>query len=72
MTQRTESKWQTLRYFLEGYMQEDTTYRAGAIYEAYLNEGGSAEITRKDFEMFLRDQVMKDDGMLKRTSHGIY
>jgi hypothetical protein len=53
-------------------MQEDTTYRAGAIYEAYLNEGGSAEITRKDFEMFLRDQVMKDDGMLKRTSHGVY
>ena len=72
MTQKTESKWQTLRRFLEGYMQEDTTYRAGVIYEAYLNEGGSSEISRKDFEMFLRDQVMKDDGMLKRTSHGIY
>lgn len=72
MTQKTESKWQALRRFLEGYLQEDTTYRAGAIYEAYLNEGGSAEITRKDFEMFLRDQVMKDDGMLKRTSHGVY
>lgn len=72
MTKKTESKWQTLRRFLEGYMQEDTTYRAGAIYEAYLNEDGSTEISRKDFEMFLRDQVMKDDGMLKRTSHGIY
>lgn len=72
MTQKTESKWQTLRRFLEGYLQEDATYRAGAIYEAYLNEGGSAEITRKDFEMFLRDQVMKDEGMLKRTSHGVY
>ena len=72
MTQKTESKWQTLRRFLEGYMQEDTTYRAGAIYEAYLNEGGSAKISRKDFEMFLRDQFMKEDGMLKRTSHGIY
>ena len=72
MTQKTESKWQTLRHFLEGYLQENTTYRAGAIYEAYLNEGGSAEITRKDFEMFLRDQVMKDDGLLKRTSHGVY
>ena len=72
MTQKTESKWQTLRRFLEEYMQEDTTYRAGAIYEAYLNEDGSAEISRKDFEMFLRDQVMKDDGMLKRTSHGVY
>ena len=72
MTQKTESKWQTLRHFLEGYLQENTSYRAGAIYEAYLNDGGSAEISRKDFEMFLRDQVMKDDGMLKRTSHGVY
>lgn len=72
MTQKNESKWKTLRSFLEGYLQEDTSYRAGAIYEAYLNEGGSAEITRKDFEMFLRDQVMKDDGMLKRTAHGVY
>lgn len=72
MTQKIESKWQTLRHFLEGYLQENTTYRAGAIYEAYLNDGGSAEISRKDFEMFLRDQVMKDDGLLKRTSHGVY
>ena len=72
MTQRSESKWQTLRYFLEGYLQRDTAYRAGAIYEAYLDEGGSAEITRKDFEMFLRDQVMKDNGLLKRVSHGVY
>ena len=72
MTQKNESKWQSLRNFLAGYLQENTSYRAGAIYEAYLNEGGSAEISRKDFEMFLRDQVMKDDGMLKRTSHGIY
>ena len=49
MTQKTESKWQTLRHFLEGYLQENTSYRAGAIYDAYLNEGGSAEISRKDF-----------------------
>lgn len=72
MTQKTEAKWQTLRNFLEGYLQENATYRAGAIYQAYLDEGGSALITRKDFEMFLRDQVMKDDGLLKRTSHGVY
>lgn len=72
MTQKTEFKWQTLRHFLEGYLQENTSYRAGAIYEAYLNDGGSAEISRKDFEMFLRDQVMRDDGLLKRTSHGVY
>lgn len=72
MTQKNESKWQSLRNFLAGYLQENTSYRAGAIYEAYLNDGGSAEISRKDFEMFLRDQVLKDDGLLKRVSHGIY
>ena len=72
MTQSNESKWNNLRNFIDGYLQEGTSYRAGSIYEAYLNEGGSATVTRKDFEMFLRDQVMKDDGMLKRVSHGVY
>lgn len=72
MAQKTESKWRTLRNFIDGYLQENTNYRAGAIYEAYHNEEGSAEITRKDFEMFLRDQVIKDDGLLKRVSHGVY
>ena len=72
MTQSNESKWQTLRNFIDGYLQEDTSYRAGAISEAYLNVGGSATVSRKDFEMFLRDQVMKDDGLLKRVSHGVY
>lgn len=72
MKQSEESKWKTLRNFIDGYLQEGTSYRAGAIYEAYLNEGGSSAITRKDFEMFLRDQVMKDDGLLKRVAHGVY
>ena len=72
MVQKTESKWQTLRNFIDGYLQENTKYRAGAIYEAYLNDGGLSVITRKEFEMFLRDQVMKDDGLLKRVSHGVY
>lgn len=72
MTQKADYKWQTLRHFLGGYLQENTTYRAGILYEAYLNEGGSAEITRKDFEMFLQDQAAQEDGMLKRTSHGVY
>ena len=72
MTQNNESKWKTLRNFIDGYLQEGTSYRAGAIYEAYLNEDGSSTVSRKDFEMFLRDQVMKDDGLLKRVAHGVY
>lgn len=72
MNQKTESKWQQLRCFLERYLLENTNYRAGYIYEAYLNEESFGTLSRKDFEMFLRDQVLKDDGMLKRVSHGVY
>lgn len=72
MTTRNESKRQSMRDFLEGYLQKNVAYRAGSIYEAYLDENSSSGVTRKDFEMFLRDQVIKDDGLLKRVSHGVY
>ena len=72
MLKNNETKWQTLRKFLDGYLKEDTSYRAGEIYQAYLEKDGSMDISRKDFEMFLRDQVMKESGVLKRVSHGIY
>jgi len=72
MTPRNESKRQSMRDFLEGYLQENVAYRAGSIYEAYLDENSSSGVTRKDFEMFLRDQVIRDDGLLKRVSHGVY
>jgi len=72
MTPGNESKRQSMRDFLEGYLQQNMSYRAGAIYEAYLDENSSSGVTRKDFEMYLRDQVIKDDGLLKRVSHGVY
>ena len=72
MIKNNESKWQTLRKFLDDYLQENTQYRAGVIYQAYIDKNESANISRKDFEMFLRDQVMKNDGLLKRVSHGVY
>ena len=72
MIKNNESKWQTLRKFLDDYLQENTQYRAGAIYQAYIDKNESTNISRKDFEMFLRDQVMKNDGLLKRVSHGVY
>ena len=52
-------------------MQTEQQYKAGAIYQAYTEEHGT-EVSRKDFEMFLRSEVMNDDGMLKRVSHGVY
>ena len=73
MISKSGISWTTLQSFLETYMEENISYRAGAIYEAFINEnGGQSNITRKDFEMFLRHQVIKDDGMLKRVAHGIY
>ena len=72
MAQNLESKWQQLRCFLERYLEENTNYRAGDIYNAYINDSTSNTLSRKDFEMFLRDQVNKDNGMLKRVSHGVY
>lgn len=65
------SKWQKMKQFLAGYLQTEQQYKAGAIYQAYSEEHGT-EVSRKDFEMFLRSEVMNDDGMLKRVSHGVY
>lgn len=72
MLKTKETKWQVLRKFLDEYLKEDTSYRAGEIYQAYFEKDGSMDISRKDFEMFLRDQVMKEHGLLKRVSHGVY
>lgn len=72
MLKTEESKWQVLRKFLDENLKENTSYRAGEIYQAYLEKDGSMNISRKDFEMFLRDQVMKEHGLLKRVSHGVY
>ena len=72
MTQNSKSKWKSMQHFLEEYMQENTSYHVGAIYQAYLDRDGLVDISRHDFEMFLRYQVIKNDGMLKRVSHGIY
>lgn len=65
------SKWDKMKQFLAGYLQAEQQYKAGAIYQAYAEEHGT-EISRKDFEMFLRSEVMSDNGMLKRASHGVY
>lgn len=72
MMEVSKQKWSTLRLFLENNLCMNESYRAGDIYQAYINEPNSESISRKDFEMFLRDQVIKKDGLLKRTAHGIY
>ena len=65
------TKWQNMQRFLTGFLETGRKYKAGAVYDAFTEEYGEV-ISRKDFEMFLRSEVMKSDGLLKRVSHGIY
>ena len=65
------TKWQNMQRFLTGFLETGRKYKAGAVYDAFTEEYGEV-ISRKDFEMFLRSEVMKSDGLLKRVSHGVY
>ena len=74
---KTDTKWGPMKRFIQSYMQSEKQYRARELFQAYINEygnpGGYEEsIMRNDFEMFLRDQVIRSNGFLKRTAHGIY
>lgn len=46
-------------------------HRTGELYAAFLEKSGE-NIPRKDFLMFLRAQVVSDNGILKRTKFGVY
>lgn len=72
MERNKAANYERLGQFLQAYLQESRCYKAGTIYEAYLVSNPNDKVTQKDFAMFLRYQVEKDDGMLKRTAHGIY
>lgn len=61
-----------IKEFLEKHVQEDKQYKAATLYEAFTEENGKGIISQKDFAMYLRLQVIRDDGILKRSSHGVY
>ena len=65
------TKWENMKQFLADYLQTGQQYKAGTVYQVY-TEAYGAEVSRKDFEMFLRSEVMRDDGILRRAAHGIY
>lgn len=64
--------YEALTAFLESHLQENQRYKAGRLYETYTEMYPEDGIRQKDFAMFLRYQVEKEDGLLKRTAHGIY
>ena len=43
----------------------------GELYDAYQEKSGE-QVSRKDFLMFLREQVQRENGILKRASFGVY
>ena len=72
MERNKTANYDRLGQFLQSYLQENRSYKAGTLYAAYVETHPEDKVTQKDFAMFLRYQVEKDDGMLKRTAHGIY
>lgn len=72
MERKKTADYERLGQFLQSYLQENRCYKAGTLYEAYLESNPDDRVTQKDFAMFLRYQVKKNSGMLKRTAHGIY
>lgn len=74
---KREMTWDSFQDFIKEYMQKGTQYRAGAIFQAYLEEHCIHDCRedikfRKSFEMFLRSQTLEEDGFLKRSAHGVY
>ena len=66
-----------MRQFLKSYLKEGMQFKASTAYMEFCASGQAADdmgrpITQKDFAMYLRTEVLKKDGLLKRTSHGVY
>lgn len=77
MSNSQKTQWKNICNFLAEYMIPNDSYKAGTLYETYLKNHplGYFEdpvIRRKDFEMCLRYEVEKENGFLKRVSHGVY
>jgi hypothetical protein len=77
MSGQHNSQWKNIYKFLAEYMTPNNSYRAGNLYESFLAKQpiGIFEdpvVRRKDFEMCLRYEVAKENGFLKRVSHGVY
>ena len=58
MTQSNESKWKNLRNFIDGYLQEGASYRAGSIYEA-------SPTTQDSYKNYIYNHIIADIGDLQ-------
>ena len=72
-----EGTFDKMRQFLKSYLKEGLQFKASTAYMEFCASGQAADdmgrpITQKDFAMYLRTEVLKKDGLLKRTAHGVY
>lgn len=66
-----------MRQFLQSYLKEGVQFKAAEAYYEFMKSNLAEDdlgksISQKDFAMYLRTEVLKSDGLLKRTAHGIY
>ena len=77
MPRGKEGSFDTMREFLRDYLKDGEPFKASIAYAEFWKSGKAVDdlgrtISQKDFAMFLRTEVLKKDGLLKRTAHGIY
>lgn len=77
MPRGKEGSFDTMRQFLRDYLKDGEPFKASIAYAEFWKSGKAVDdlgrtISQKDFAMFLRTEVLKKDGLLKRTAHGIY
>ncbi len=72
MERQKTANYEMLNDFIEKHMQVNQRYNVRDIYKTYKEMHPEDAIGQKDFAMFLRYNVEKENGLLKRTAHGIY
>lgn len=72
MERQKTANYEMLNDFIEKHMQVNQRYNVRDIYKTYKEAHPEDAIGQKDFAMFLRYNVEKENGLLKRTAHGIY
>ncbi len=66
-----------MRSVLTDRIADGNPHKAGDLYKHFVEQTDGTgmngqPISRKDFEMFLRSQVLKEDGCIKRVAFGVY
>lgn len=72
-----EGSFERMRQFLQEYLKENEPFEVSTAYYLFQKRGFADDdlgksISQKDFAMYLRTEVIRKDGLLKRAAHGVY